>query len=269
MLHLIVLEWKKQRDYLLFKLLVVAYVLFLPAVLLMLKAIPLEENLPFNPKTVFYRFPSVWEWLGYVGNWLVFFLFGFLAVLLVTNEHSSRTLRQNIISGLHRQEFFLSKLYFIAAVSLAATAYYCLCSLVIGFLHTDTIYFSTIFKNWALIPRFFLMGIGYMSFGLLVGVLVKRTGIALFIFIGYCFFLEPILRWAVHLQLFHHKSMNFYPLNAFEDLCPVPFFDETEQFLKKYNFQLFLTPTEAVLASLVYIGLFLWISYRRIKRSDL
>jgi hypothetical protein len=269
MIHLLNLEWKKQRHYILFKVLVIAYAVLLPAVLMIGKKIEVPEDAPFNPQTVFYVFPSVWGWLGYVGNWLVFFVFGFLGVLLLTSEHSYRTLRQNVISGLHRHEFFLSKLYFIGVIAFLATLYYSLCALVIGMLHTETIYFSTIFKDWDLMPLYFLMGVGYMSFGLLVGALIKRTGIALFVFLAYSMFGEPVIRWALHLRFFAHKSMLFYPLNAMEDLCPLPFAMQAKWFMEQNKFSLFLTPAEAVTASLVYTALFFWLTYRRLQNSDL
>lgn len=269
MLHLLQLEWKKQKNYVLFKILAAAYLLLLPAALMTGKKLEVGEGAPFNPQTMFFQFPTVWEWLAYIGNWLVFFVLGFMAVLMVTNEFSYRTLRQNVITGLHRQQFFLSKLYFLVIISFLATVYYALCALVIGLAHADTVYFSTVFKNWDLIPRYFLMNIGYMSFGLLVAFWIKRTGIALFVYLAYSMFLEPVIRWAVHLQLWKHPSMNFYPLNVFEDLCPVPFSGQAEWFMKQNNFQLFLTPGQATVASMIYIGLFLYLSLQRLKRSDL
>jgi hypothetical protein len=65
-------------------------------------------------------FPTVWQYLGYIGNWLCFFFFGFLSIVVVTTEHSYRTMRQNIITGLSRQQYFLSKFYLIVVVSLLA-----------------------------------------------------------------------------------------------------------------------------------------------------
>ena len=271
MLHLLELEWKKQKDFNLFKILLIAYAVLLPGALMIGKKLPTAEEagFPFNPQTILFQFPTVWEWLGYTGNWLVFFVLGFLGVLLITNEHSYRTLRQNVITGLHRREFFLSKLYFMLVVSFVFTVYYSLCAIVIGSLHADTLYFATIFKNWDLMPRYMLMCMGYMSFGLLVGVLVKRTGIALFVFLTYAMFLEPVIRYALHLRYIANKSMHFYPLNSFEDLCPLPFVKMAEGFVKENNFSWFLTPFEAVTASTIYIVLFLFIAYKRLENSDL
>lgn len=270
MLHLLKLEWLKQKDYILFKILVVAYLVFLPSILMIGKKIPPMPGEAFDPQLMLFHFPSVWEFLAYIGNWLVFFIFGFMAVLLVTNEHSYRTMRQNILGGLLRSEWFWSKAIFIVTVSLLATLYYALCAIVIGVVHglDDTLYFSTVFKNSGYVFRYFLMCLGYMGFGLLVGLLVKRTGIALFAFIGYAFFLEPVLRF-VYLYYFKHESMHYFPLNVLEDLCPLPFADMAEQFTKENGFSLFVNPTLAMALSAGYILLFGWLSFKRLTKSDL
>jgi len=272
MLHLLKLEWLKQKDYILFKILIIAYVVFLPAILMIGKKINIPANeLPFDIQKVLFYFPTVWEWLAYIGNWMVFFIFGFMAVLMITNEHSYRTLRQNVITGMQRSSWFWSKTIFIIAISLGASLYFALCSIVIGLVHGlgDSIYFSTVFKNSGITIRYFLMCMGYMGVGMLIGILVKRTGIALFAFLGYSFFLEPVLRWVVHMKLFSHESMNYYPMNIFEDLCPVPMAKFTDGFAIENGFDMFVDPTLAMTLATGYILLFGWISYQRLRKTDL
>jgi ABC-2 type transport system permease protein len=270
MLYLLKLEWLKQKDYVLFRILAAAYLVFLPASIFVGKKLDMGGNAPFNPVKEFFNFPTVWEWLGYIGNWMVFFVLGFLSVLMVTNEYTNKTLRQNIIAGLDREEFFKSKLVFMSVVALAATIYYAVCALVIGFIHVDdTLYFSTVVKNMDYVPRFWLMSMGYMSFGLLVGLLTKKTGIALFVYLGYSMVLESILRWVVHLYFFKNISMSFYPLNAMEDLAPLPVAEIANDLLKQQGFRMLLTPMEAAITTIIYTALFLFWSYKRLKNSDL
>ena len=204
-------------------------------------------------------------------NWLTFFFLGFLAVITVTSEFGNRTLRQNIITGLNRKQFFLGKFYFIIAVSLAATLYYTLNGLFFGYFHTETIYISKVLQEANLIPRYFLMCMAYMSFGLFVGILIRRTGIALFLYLAYVMFLEPIMRYAIHFKVVQNKSLHFYPMNAAEDLVPlhVPGNEMAESFAKSNDFSIFLTPMEAVITSGVYTGIFLFASYLLLKTRDL
>jgi hypothetical protein len=272
MLHLLQLEWLKQKEFTIFRVMAILFLVALPSLLLIPKTfdISVDKMPPFLPTIdSLFQFPTVWVWLGYIGSWLTFFFMGFLGVLMVTNEYSNKTLRQNIITGLSRTEYFLSKLYFIVAVSICVTVYYVICCLIFGFTHTDTIYVNTVLKNADYIYRFFLMSLGYMSLGLLLGLLIKRTGIALFLYLAYVMIIEKIIRYAVHLQVFQHQSMKFYPVNAFSDLAPFPYAEAATGFTRENGFDIFLTPTQAVVTAVVFIGIFLMLSYQRLKRGDL
>ncbi len=268
MLYLLRLEWKKLNKQIAFRLFVIFYVLMLPSILLTAKRLG-DLPPPLMTNEVFFIFPTVWEYLGYIGNWLCFFFFGFMAIISVTTEYSYRTMRQNIITGMSRRQYFLGKLYWILAVSLFAALYYALCGFVIGFFSTETIYWHKVWQNADYIPRYFLMCFGYMSFGLFLGLLIRKTGLALFLYISYIMFLELVLRWGVHLQLFEHRSMHFYPMNATEDLVPIPMLDMADEFISKYGFSIYLQPGEAAVATLVYSSLLLYLAYRRVVYSDL
>ena len=268
MLFLLNLEWKKLYRLTAFRLFTAFYLLLLPAILMTGKQIT-ELPPPLLTNEVLFIFPTVWQYLGYVGGWLCFFFFGFLSIIMVTNEYSNKTMRQNIITGLSRKQYFLSKLYFIIAVSLAATAWYVICSFTIGYFNTETIYWHKVWQHADYIPRYFLMCMGYMSFGLFLGFLLKRTGIAMFLYLAYIMFLELILRWGVHFQLIKDRSMHFYPMNAIEDLTPIPVTEIAEEFISNYGFSFFLSPIEAVITTTVYSCIFIWAAFRIIRRSDL
>ena len=268
MQFLLTLEWKKLYKLTAFRIFLAFYIVLLPAILLTGKQIP-ELPPPLMTNEVLFIFPTIWQFLGYIGNWLCFFFFGFLSIIMVTTEYSNRTMRQNIISGLSRSAYFLSKLYFIMAVSLFATLYFVVCALVIGFFNTEVIYMHKVWQYWDYIPRYFLMCLGYMSFGLFLGFLIKRTGIAIFLYLSYVMFVELILRWGVHFQLIKDRSMHFYPINALEDLTPIPINEIAEEFVSEHGFSFFLSPTEAIITTIVYATLFLLMSYRLVQKADL
>ena len=272
MIHLLKLEWLKQQKFTIFRVMCLLYLVALPALLLIFKTFNASpKDLPPFIPTIdsMFQFPNVWQWLGYIGNWLSFFFMGFLSVLMVTTEYGNKTMRQNIITGLSRKDYFLSKLLFILTITTAVTVYYTLWCLLFGLTHTDTIYINTVLKNSDYIYRFFLMNLGYMSFGLFIGLLVKRTGIALFLYLAYIMIVENILRYGVHFQVAKHNSMRFYPMNALEDLTPFPFADMAAGFTRENGFDIFLSPTEAILTAIVYTALFLFLSYKKLQRGDL
>lgn len=266
MLYLFVLEWKKMQNYLVFRILILLYLVLLPGMLMTLKNIQVPKEVISND--VFFMFPSVWNYLGYIGNWLGFFIFGFLAVLSVTNEYSNRTLRQNIISGLSRQEFFSAKFVFTLAVSTGATLYFIFVALVVGFFNTETIYMSKVWQEASIIPRFFLMCFGYMSFGMMLGLLLRRTGLTLFLYLTYVMFLESILRWVVHRHIVNGRSMLFYPMNAVEDLTPLPLPQAFKNLSDQSGFSIFLTSNEAIVTTIIYCIIFWILSFLYMKKAD-
>jgi hypothetical protein len=271
MRYLLELEWKKFKHYRTFKVMAILFLILLPSTVFVAKAFFINAGAPpeFVNTDSMTKFPSIWRYLAYGGNWVAFFFLGFIGVISITMEFSNKTLRQNIINGITRNEFFLGKLLFILAVSLLATLYFALSGFLIGAIYTDTLYYTKLIAETSYIPRFFLLCLGYMSFGFFLGVLIRRTGLALFIYLVYIIFLEPAIRWALHYKFFPNKSIHFYPLNAIEDLAPIPVLDIVDKLTKENDFSLLLSTTETVITSIVFIGIFIFVAHRRILRSDL
>lgn len=267
---LIKLEWMKWKGYRPFQVLVILYIIGLPSMLLTLKSfnrVPAEVM----SKDIFFVFPSIWQYLGYMGNWLCFFIFGFMGALMITNEVKNKTLRQNIITGLSRREFYLGKLSTIFLVSTLATIYFFLVGFTTGFMHTETIYWAKVWQEISLVFRYWLMTMSYMTIGFFIGTLIKKTGLALFIYLAYTFFLEKLIRYAVHAKIASNKSIHYYPMNATSDLVPfnTPFNNMAEDFLEQNDYSIFLPPTEAVIVTAIYLVLFSGLSYWLLQRRDL
>lgn len=265
-MYLLRLEWLKWRRHRFFQLLLGAYVLLLPSILLTMRHLP---ETPWVSPRIFYIFPTVWGFLGYVGNWMAFFCFGFLSIGIMTVEQGYRTQRQNIITGLSRGEYLRGKIAFIAAIALAATLYYVACALLIGWAHTESLRWSKVWQEAAQIPTYFLMCMGYMLFGLLLGVLIRRTGIAIFAYFGYILFLETVVRYYLLFELKLGPNTRYFPLNVIEDLAPVPSSRIAEEFLTNFGFSMFLTLQQATIAGLLYMSLFVMLAWWRLRRVDL
>lgn len=271
MLHLLQLEWMKLRQYRLFIILVVIYMISMPGIFASAMNAEIDE-LSGTMKSI-YMFPGVWQYLGYLGNWMTFFCFGFLGVTLVTMEYSNKTLRQNIMTGMSRKTFYWSKIYVMAAISFFATLYFVIIGLVYGFMNTDYIMTSRVMVGFELAPRYWLMCFGYMVFAFFLGLLIRRSGIAIFLYFSYVLFGELILRYLVHTKLFgFNNAMNYYPLNAMEDLVPVPLpimFNGVLERANDMGYNFFLTPWQAIITSSIYIALFLGLGYWAFQRRDL
>ena len=59
-----------------------------------------------------YNFPLVWHVTTYFSALFKFF-FAIVVVSMIGNEYSNKTLKQNLIDGLSKKEFILSKFYTI------------------------------------------------------------------------------------------------------------------------------------------------------------
>ncbi|MFK7810766.1 MAG: ABC transporter permease subunit [Saprospiraceae bacterium] len=268
MLYFLKIEWKKFYKNTVFRVLAILYMLVMPGIFTLLYIVPKPE-IAQNEMQGFFMFPNIWKYVGFLGNWSVFFLFGFAMILSITTEYSNKTLRQNIITGMTRRDFFLSKLTWAIALSIGATTYYALTCTVIGFLQTDTFYLSKFLQEINYVPRFFLMSLGFMSIAFLFGLLFRRTGLSLVIYLMYNIALEPLFRYAVHMRFFKNKSMHFYPMNSMEDLVPVPFVEMLDEFMTENKFTFLLEPSEAILTAGVYTVLIFGCCYWLLQRRDL
>jgi ABC-2 type transport system permease protein len=267
MLYLLQLEWLKLKHTRLFRVLMLLYIVLLPTLMLVGKGTKLPDELGGSN---FYMFPNIWYNLAYIGNWLVSFFFGFWAASNITTEFEYRTLRQNIMSGLSREAFFFSKVLSMLAVSLVAALYFALVGLLYGYAYTDYVVADRIVEGIPITFRYALMCFSYMVFAFTLGVLFRRTGLSLFIYISYLLFLELVIRWVVHKQLINNSSMLYYPMNATEDLAPMPFQKIAQSFKNNdVPFEVFLTPSQATYTVTIYVILFLMLGYYLIIRKDL
>lgn len=266
--ELILLEWKKFKSNTVFRVLAAMYLLLAPFIILMGRDIVDKMQLPMLTSAEIYEFPKVWDYQGYIGNWLVPFCLGFLTIYIITSEVGNKTMRQNILTGLTKKSFFISKLLSILIMALGATFIYAVSTIAIGIINTDGIDLELVMDNNFAIIKFFLLCLGYMTFALLVAFTIRRGTLAIFFYFFY-FILEAIFQ-GIHVYYYTHVSRNYWPINSIEDLHPFPLLRLPDFFTdKEWNFSILLPDSHAVLMSLVYISLFVAISYRSFMKRDI
>ena len=108
-----------------------------------------------------FNFPIIWHVSTYFAAFFKFF-FAIVIVSMIGNEYSNKTIKQNLIDGLSKKEFLLSKFYTIIFFSLVATILLGIGSLVIGSIYSsyggftvmvrETEFFTCLFckVNWFL-----------------------------------------------------------------------------------------------------------------------
>ena len=269
MKDLLLLEWKKFNSNAVFRALSLVYILIAPFVILAGKDAFKDMPPPMPSSRIFYEFPTVWDYQGYVGNWLVPFCLGFLAIHIVTSEVSNRTLRQNIIIGMTRKEFFFSKLFTILSISVVATILYAVSTIIIGMVHTDGFDFELIFDNNLALIRYFLLCTGYMSFALMLAFVIRRGTLTILFYFLYIMMLEPILM-LVHVYYFKNSTRNYWPMNSIEDLMPFPLFKVPDYFVnKEWDFNILLPYSHAIGMATLYSCIFILVAYRSFMKRDI
>ena len=69
-----------------------------------------------------FNFPYIWHFNTYVASIFKFF-FLLVIVSMMANEYSHKTLKQNLIDGLSKKEFILSKFYTVIAFAFLSTVF--------------------------------------------------------------------------------------------------------------------------------------------------
>ncbi|MBL0355685.1 MAG: hypothetical protein IPP72_01815 [Chitinophagaceae bacterium] len=230
MIQLLKIEWLKLKNYAAFIVLSLFFILGILgsnyAVFYLKKnfidqADPTKMIASSSP----YDFTYTWQTTSYVSGFLLV-LPGLLMILLVTNEFSFRTHRQNIIDGWSRKNFIDVKIVMAVIAALISTVLVFITAMLFGFASGSS--FSLLgIEN---IGYFFLKAISFNMLALLFAVLVRRTGFAIGLFFIYLGF-ENII-WAI-LQGLSMKFKieygfdigymgNYLPLNASDGLLHFP-----------------------------------------------
>lgn len=224
-----------------------------------------------------FNFPFIWQFNTYVAATLKLFL-AIVIVSMISNEYSYRTLKQNLIDGLSKKEFLLSKFLTILLFSIVSTIFIIVVSLILGYRFSDYNEIGIVFSDLQYVGAYFIKLVAFFSFCLFLGVLVKRSAFALgFLFVWQIieWLTYGVLKW----KLFRDTDIadniaQFYPLNAMANLIKEPFSrlgaiqsaanQLGENFDKDYSVTLI-----NVVIVLVWTSVFLYGSYAILKKRDL
>lgn len=224
-----------------------------------------------------FNFPYIWHF----NTWIAALLKLFLAIVIVSmmaNEYSHRTLKQNLIDGLSKKEFIISKFLTVIGFALISIIFVIILTMTLGLIHSDFNELGIIFSDMEYLLAYFLKLVGFFSFCLFLGILVKRSAFALgFLLIWYIF------EWIIYLLLkflfFRGTNVaervdDFFPLESMSNLIVEPISrlgaiktlgsQLGEGFTKSYAVQ-----WEPVLIVLCWTFIFIWLSYVILKKRDL
>lgn len=133
----------------------------------------------------FFNFPYIWHFTTFFASLLKIF-FAVIIVSMIANEYSYGTFKQNLIDGLSKKEFLLSKVYTIIFFTIISTLLVFIISLVLGLKYSSYNEMSIIFSDLDYFVAYFVKHVGFFSFCLFIAILIKRSAYALgFLFIWF------------------------------------------------------------------------------------
>lgn len=274
MQDLLKIEWLKLKHYSVFKIL---GILFLVGVLLSnyigyrsVENFTENVNAPalsasFRP----YSFYYVWQSTSWVSGMLLI-LPAMLLIILITNEYTYRTNRQNIIDGWSRREFIEVKIALGIIFALISTVMVIITALIFGFATGES--FSM--NKFESVFYFLLKAVSYNMVAVLFSVLLRRTGFAIglfFIYMGAENIASQLLDfWSMYLRAKNKIDLgsmgDYLPMNSSDGLLSFP--DNPLKSMAKTAM-----PTEyswiTLSLALAYLVLFVWWSRRKVTRADL
>ena len=204
-----------------------------------------------------FGFPEVWQTVCYVSSY-VLFIPGFLMLILITNEYNFKTHRQNIIDGMSRSTFAKTKMLTATLVSLLATLLVFIIAVITGIVSGSS--FS--FHGSIYLFYFLLQALTYTHVGLLIGTIVKKSGIAISIYFTYSVFIKNLL--ALLLNRYFDGIGGFTPIKSADHLIELPFFKQmTKTIIDQPNL------TWLLIMTVLYLGGFYWATLKKYTSQDL
>jgi len=221
-----------------------------------------------------FNFPYIWHFNTFVSSLFKFFLL-LVIVSMMANEYSNKTLKQNLIDGLSKKEFILSKFYTVIALALFSTIFVFIVSLILGLIFSDYNEPSIIFSDLEFLLAFFVKLLGFFSFGLFLGILIKRSAFAVGAMLVWAM-LEGLTKLILYWKLRPNVDdiMQFLPLEAMGNLINQPgsrlsavkaVAEQVGEDLS-YDYAVHWYEVAIVLA---WTALFIFLSYRLLKKRDL
>ena len=224
-----------------------------------------------------FNFPFIWHFNTYIAAILKFFL-AIVIVSMMANEYSYGTLKQNLIDGLSKKEFVLSKFLTVVLFAAVSTVFVFVMSLILGFSFSSYTELGIVFSDLEYLLAYFVKLVGFFSFCLFLGILVKRSAFA----IGFLLvwqIIETIARGVLSFRIFPegHTAENivqFFPLESMSNLIKEPFsrlslVKSIGDQIGVHNIKDYSVHWYSILIVVVWTVIFVLMSYKLLKKRDL
>ena len=224
-----------------------------------------------------FNFPFIWHFNTYIAAILKFFL-AIVIVSMMANEYSYGTLKQNLIDGMSKKEFVLSKFLTVVLFAFVSTFFVFIMSLILGYSFSSYTELSVVFSDMDYLLAYFVKLVGFFSFCFFLGVFVKRSAFA----IGFLFvwnIIEGIANGILTFKVFPKSNTaeqitQFFPLESMSNLIVEPIsrlsvIKNIQTAVGDTNVKDYSVHFSSIFIVLVWTTLFIFLSYKIIKKRDL
>ena len=228
-----------------------------------------------------FNFPYIWHFNTYVAAILKFFL-AIVIVSMMANEYSYGTLKQNLIDGMSKKEFILSKFLTVVLFAFCSAIFVFIMSLILGYSFSSYTEIDIVLTDLDYILAFFVKLVGFFSFCLFLGIFVKRSAFALGFLLVWSI-AEKIFFGVLIYEIFYSpneestvvdKIYQFFPLESMSNLIVEPW--SRLSVVKTLSTQIgvenvkdYSVHFSSIVIVLLWTGIFVFLSYRILKRRDL
>ena len=223
-----------------------------------------------------FNFPYIWHFNTILAPEFKITL-AIIIVSMMSNEYTYKTIKQNLIDGLSKKEFIASKFLTVVLFSIVSTVFVAVISLILGSIYSDYTEWGIVFTDLRFLVAYFIKLVGFFSFCLFIGILVKRSAFALGFLILWQMF-EGFTRGMIRWKLFDGETtdaiMGFFPLNAMFNVLKEPFsrLSAVQSVANQIGEEIALDYGTSLLDMgivLAWTAIFIWGSYRILKKRDL
>jgi ABC-type transport system involved in multi-copper enzyme maturation permease subunit len=207
-----------------------------------------------------FDFVDVWQNMAYI-TFLFKYILAFVVMISICQEYTFRTIRQNMIDGLSRAEYVLSKLGLITMLSLLAGVLLLILGFVLGMLYSPVKSLDFVVQSIGFVPAYAFETFCFLAFAMFLSTLIRKTGFAIILFILYTLIMEPIATTIMKHEF--ELATWYFPMRAINNIIHVPFgkylFQEVQDYVK----------ITEVLAAGGWALLFIWFTWLLITKRDL
>lgn len=254
MKELLQIELLKIKNYTVFRAFALLFIILVPLIFWSVG----RGGIPFAPKgTAFFGFPDVWTHLTYITSFCMIFP-ALLIIVLVCNDITYKTQKQNVIDGLSKKEVILSKFLIVLMFSLFITAFVFLIGLLFGLIYSSV---ENVFNGISALLFFSVQTFGYLTLALLIAVLLRKTSLAVMAYLVIFFIAGIVLKNTISPEI-----AQLSPINMLNDLAPFPFF---KNLLPTEQLGLHFGQGLRMIFGMIYVALFLLLSNFIMKKRDL